>query len=131
MVAAGAFLPNILKVKDAAIKISTAETYRNYVIIYICGIPGVLLGTLMYAVPRVGRKWAMVSSSALMAVSFFIFSTVNSEASNIGLNIMEYFFQSMFNAVLYGWTPEAFPAPIRGTACGYVYYVISLHVYFC
>lgn len=24
----------------------------------------------------------------------------------------------MFNAVLYGWTPEAFPAPIRGTACG-------------
>lgn len=31
---------------------------------------------------------------------------------------MEYFFQSMFNAVLYGWTPEAFPAPIRGTACG-------------
>ena len=32
--------------------------------------------------------------------------------------MMEYFFQSMFNAVLYGWTPEAFPAPIRGTACG-------------
>lgn len=31
---------------------------------------------------------------------------------------MEYFFQSMFNAVLYGWTPEAFPAQIRGTACG-------------
>merc|ERR1712070_1338365 len=30
----------------------------------------------------------------------------------------EYFFQSMFNAVLYGWTPEVFPAPIRGTACG-------------
>lgn len=24
----------------------------------------------------------------------------------------------MFNAVLYGWTPEVFPAPIRGTACG-------------
>lgn len=24
----------------------------------------------------------------------------------------------MFNAVLYGWTPEVFPAPIRGTAAG-------------
>lgn len=24
----------------------------------------------------------------------------------------------MFNAVLYGFTPEAFDAPIRGTACG-------------
>lgn len=22
------------------------------------------------------------------------------------------------SAVLYGWTPEVFPAPIRGTACG-------------
>ena len=24
----------------------------------------------------------------------------------------------MFNAVLYGWTPEAFPAQVRGTASG-------------
>lgn len=31
---------------------------------------------------------------------------------------MEYFFQSMFNAILYGWTPEAFPASVRGTASG-------------
>ena len=62
-------------------------------IIYICGIPGVLTGALMYGVPFVGRKWAMVVSSALMAVSFFAYTTVNSEASNVGLNIMEYFFQ--------------------------------------
>ncbi len=103
-----------------------------------------------------------------MGISLFLFATVNTEASNIGLNAMvcenfgvflpiwylkstcktysgcsfnfldlslslvycskastltsecaqEYFFQSMFNAVLYGWTPEAFPAPIRGTAAG-------------
>lgn len=60
----------------------------------------------------------MVTSSALMAASIFLFSSINSAASNIGFNMMEYFFQSMFNAVLYGWTPEAFPAPVRGTACG-------------
>lgn len=60
----------------------------------------------------------MMVSAALMAASMFIFTTVNTQASNIGLNAMEYIFQSMFNAVLYGWTPEAFPAPIRGTACG-------------
>lgn len=72
----------------------------------------------MYGVPRVGRKWAMVGSSALMGISLFLFAAVNSEASNIGINAMEYFFQSMFNAILYAWTPEAYPAPIRGTACG-------------
>jgi hypothetical protein len=59
----------------------------------------------------------MVGSSALMGVSLFLFATVNTEASNVGLNLMEYFFQSMYNAILYGWTPEVFPAPIRGTAC--------------
>ncbi|KAF6234382.1 hypothetical protein HO173_007415 [Letharia columbiana] len=115
---AGSFLPTILLQKNKAIDISTAETYRNFVIIYVCGIPGVMLGTLMYVIPRVGRKWAMVGSSALMGISLFLFATVNTEASNIGLNAMEYFFQSMFNAVLYGWTPEVFPAPIRGTASG-------------
>jgi MFS family permease len=69
-------------------------------------------------VPRIGRKWAMVISSALMATSLFLFAAINTQASNIGLSAMEYFFQSMFNAVLYGWTPEAFPAPVRGTASG-------------
>lgn len=72
----------------------------------------------MYAAPTIGRKWGMIISSALMALSLFLFATINTEASNLGLNMMEYFFQSMFNAILYGWTPEVFPAPVRGTAAG-------------
>lgn len=72
----------------------------------------------MYGVPLVGRKWAMVVSSALMGISLCLFAVVDTEASNVTLNALEYFFQSMFNAVLYGWTPEVFPAPIRGTAAG-------------
>ena len=80
----------------------------------------------MYGVPRVGRKWAMIFSSALMGVSLFVFATVSTQASYVGLNAMEYFFQSMFNAVLYGWTPEAFPAPVRGTACGIASFWVSL-----
>ncbi|KAL9056683.1 MAG: hypothetical protein Q9206_002654 [Seirophora lacunosa] len=110
---AGSLLPQILLQKNREIEVSTERTYRNYVIIYVCGIPGVLLGALMYGVPLVGRQWGMVISSALMATSLFLFSAINTEASNVGLNIMEYFFQSMFNAILYGWTPEAYPAPIR------------------
>lgn len=111
-------MPKILLEKNNAIHVSKTETYRNFIIINLCGIPGVLLGALMYGVPLVGRKWAMVGSSALMGISLFLFATVNTEVSNVGLNSMEYFFQSMFNAVLYGWTPEAFPASIRGTAAG-------------
>ncbi|KAK4547243.1 hypothetical protein LTR36_000898 [Oleoguttula mirabilis] len=115
---AGTYLPTVLAIKNGAISLSLKFTYRSYIAIYAPGIVGVVLGALMYGVPQVGRKWTMVISSGLMGASIFIFSAVNDEASNIGLNVMEYFFQSMFNAVLYGWTPEVFPAPIRGTACG-------------
>ncbi|CAA9964822.1 Membrane transporter [Pyrenophora teres f. maculata] len=115
---AGTYLPQILAVKNGALDLSLRYTYRSYIFIYLPGVFGVILGTLSYRASRVGRKWTMVVSSALMGISIFLFSSVNSAGSNIGFNVMEYFFQSMFNSVLYGWTPEAFPAPIRGTACG-------------
>ncbi|ORY16955.1 major facilitator superfamily domain-containing protein [Clohesyomyces aquaticus] len=115
---AGFYLPQIIALKNGSLNLSLRYTYRSYIYIYLPGTVGVLLGSLLYRTPTLGRKYTMMLSSALMAISIFVFSTVNSAASNIGLNLMEYFFQSMFNAVLYGWTPEAFPAPIRGTACG-------------
>ncbi|KAF4556982.1 MFS-type transporter-like protein 18 [Elsinoe fawcettii] len=115
---AGTYLPTVLAFKNSEIDVPLRQTYRSYVYIYLPGVVGVVGGAMMYRVPSVGRKWTMVISSGLMATSIFIYSVVNDEASNIGLNVMEYFFQSMFNAVLYGWTPEVFPAPIRGTACG-------------
>ncbi|EGP82662.1 unnamed protein product [Zymoseptoria tritici ST99CH_1A5] len=115
---AGTYLPLILATKNAKINLDLEFTYRSYMAIYTPGIVGVAIGAFMYGMPHVGRKLTMMISSALMGVSIFLFSAANSQASNIGLNTMEYFFQSMFNAVLYGWTPEVFPAPVRGTACG-------------
>ncbi|KAM3073162.1 hypothetical protein ACMFMG_008875 [Clarireedia jacksonii] len=115
---AGSYLPTILARKGAAHHATTAETYRNFVIIYLPGILGVSLGGFMTKVPRVGRRWSMVISSALMATSLFLYAAIDTQAANIGITAMEYFFQSMFNSVLYGWTPEAFPAPVRGTASG-------------
>lgn len=118
MHSAGTYLPTILSRKNSSLDLTVRDTYRSYVWIYLPGIVGVLAGVLCYDLKHIGRKWTMVVSSGLMGASIFIFATVNDQASNIGLNVMEYFFQSMFNAVLYGWTPEAFPAAIRGTACG-------------
>ncbi|KAJ8608645.1 hypothetical protein MRB53_039529 [Persea americana] len=85
--------------------VSLESTYRSYVYIYLPGIAGVLLGVLCYDLPRVGRQITMFVSFALMAVSMFVYTSASSRASGIGLNVMEYFFQSMANAVLYGWTP--------------------------
>lgn len=115
---AGFYLPTIVSAKNASLNLSLKYTFRSYIWIYLPGIAGVILGVLGYDLPHVGRRLTMLIASALMAVSLFLFATVTTEASNVGLNVMEYFFQSMFNAVLYGWTPESFPAPVRGTACG-------------
>jgi len=98
-------LPTILARKNSEIHIGVAETYRDYVIIYLPGIIGVAFGSLMVYLPRIGRFWALLISSILMATSLFLFTAVNTHGSNVGFNAMEYLFQSMFNAVLYGWTP--------------------------
>lgn len=111
---AGSFLPTILARKGSELGLSLRETYRSYVYIYIFGIPGVLAGTSIYS----RRRIALLISSALFGACLFIFTAVHDEATYIGINGLVYFFQSMFNAVLYGWTPEAFPAPVRGSACG-------------
>ncbi|KAI0341309.1 MFS general substrate transporter [Trametopsis cervina] len=117
-VIAGNFLPKFLADRGAEANESTFDTYRNYIIIAVVGVPGVMLGAALIEIPNFGRKWAMVLSSAMMGTSLFLYATITTPAASVGFNAMEYFFQSTFNAVLYGWTPEAFPAAVRGSACG-------------
>ena len=112
------YLPLILSnigIKDNS---SIQDTYKQYMIIYCFGVPGVLLGTGIIET-RLGRKWSMFVSAALMSLSLFLFVVVNTNVGRIGFNAMEYFAQSMFNAILYGWTPEVFPAQFRGSAAGF------------
>ncbi|KAI1816383.1 MFS general substrate transporter [Poronia punctata] len=115
---AGLYLPQILALKNGTASKSLKFTYASYIYTYAPGIVGVLLGAVMYRIPSIGRKWTMTLSSGLMGASIFLFATVDTVPKNLGLFTLEYFFQSMFNAVLYGWTPEAFPTSVRGSACG-------------
>ncbi|KAK4949644.1 hypothetical protein LTR10_011485 [Elasticomyces elasticus] len=111
---AGSFLPTILARKGRDLGLGLHETYRSYIYIYSFGIPGVLAGSLIYG----RRRTALLLSSALFGACLFAFTLVSDQASYIAINGLVYFFQSMFNGVLYGWTPEAFPAQVRGSACG-------------
>ena len=86
---AGTFLPQILALKNGSISLSLKFSYRSYMAIYTPGIVAVVAGAMMYRVPKIGRQLTMIISSALMGVSIFVFSAVNDEASNIGLNMME------------------------------------------
>ncbi|KAJ1036336.1 hypothetical protein NDA13_000216 [Ustilago tritici] len=115
---AGFYLPQMLRAKGAAEDTSIERTYRNYILIYLPGILAVALGATMIEVPKLGRQWAMVVSSALMAVSFFLFTMVETQATSIGANAAEYFAQSFFNCILYAFVPEIYPSQVRGTASG-------------
>lgn len=86
---AGTYLPTILALKNGAISVTLTETYRSYMAIYCPGIVAVVIGSMMYRVPHLGRQLTMIISSGLMATSIFVYATVNTQAANIGLNVME------------------------------------------
>lgn len=86
---AGTYLPAIFAAKNGALGLSIETTYKNYLSIYTPGIVGVVLGSMMYRVPLLGRQLTMLISASLMAVAIFVFATVNTQPANIGLNMME------------------------------------------
>lgn len=68
----------------------------------------------MVEVPGIGRKWSLVFGAIIQGVAMALYTQATTIRASVGLNALEYIAQSFFNAVLYGFTPEVFPAPIRG-----------------
>ncbi|CAD7063997.1 unnamed protein product [Tilletia caries] len=94
------------------------ETYASYIAIYAPGLTATLLAGALYSLNRRAQLLSLIFSSALMAVSLFLYAAVNSWESSIGLNALEYWAQSLFNAMLYAYTPITYPSSIRGTGSG-------------
>ncbi|GAA6001454.1 hypothetical protein JCM5350_000050, partial [Sporobolomyces pararoseus] len=114
----GGFLPLILRQKGIDTSASLDTTYRNYIIVYLPGITATIFGSFLMEIPRLGLKWAMCVAAILMGVSLFLYSVVNSFNGFTGLNLLEYWAQSLYAALLYAYSPTAFPAPVRGSGCG-------------
>ncbi|KAM4055706.1 membrane transporter [Hirsutella rhossiliensis] len=88
--------------QNGAASIGLEHTYASYIYYYGPGIVAVLLGAFDSRVPAIGQKWTMVASAACMGASIFLLSQVDTPAKSEGFFVLEYFFQSMFNASLYG-----------------------------
>ncbi|KAJ5112254.1 hypothetical protein N7532_000299 [Penicillium argentinense] len=109
-----AFLPQYLSSNAT----STYETYRNYAITAVCGIPGPLLSWVMVDIPYIGRKGTMAFSTVVTGVLLFCFTATKDPNVQLVCSSLESFFQMMMYGVLYAYTPEVFPAPNRGTGSG-------------
>ncbi|GAA6042997.1 hypothetical protein JCM8097_003878 [Rhodosporidiobolus ruineniae] len=115
---AGGYLPLILRQKGIDTKRTLNETYLSYVIIKLPGISATILGSFLMEVPHLGRKGAMVLSAGLMGASLFLFSTIESMKAFTGMNLLEYWAQSLYAGLLYGTTPEFFDSKVRGSGSG-------------
>ncbi|CAN8105954.1 unnamed protein product [Discula destructiva] len=98
-----------------------AETYRNYAILSLLGVPGSVLA--YFAVDGrsvfLGRKGTLAVATFVSAVFLFLFvSYGKSEASMLAFSCVEAFVQNIMYGVLYAFTPELFPAPVRGAGTG-------------
>ena len=115
------FIPIYLENKGVQRGKSSLDiTYRNYAIQAVCGIPASLLGGFTVDLKRVGRKGTGTLACLGTGVFLFLFTRANSEAAILGFTCSIAFFQNLVYGLLYSYTPELFPAPIRGTANGLV-----------
>ncbi|KAE8147553.1 MFS general substrate transporter [Aspergillus avenaceus] len=108
-----AFLPQYLSSNT-----TTYETYRNYAITAVVGLPGPVLACYTVDLKYVGRKGTMAVSTMLTGVLLFCFTAVDNPKTQLVCSALESFFQMIMYGVLYAYTPEVFPAPNRGTGSG-------------
>ncbi|PLB49714.1 MFS general substrate transporter [Aspergillus steynii IBT 23096] len=99
---------------------SISTTYRNYAIQAVCGIPASLLGGFTVDLKRIGRKGTGTLACLGTGIFLFLFTRASAEAGVIGFTCAIAFFQNLVYGLLYSYTPELFPAPVRGTANGLV-----------
>ncbi|KAI1173137.1 sugar transporter [Nemania sp. FL0916] len=101
---------------------TSAETYRNYAIISVAGVPGSLLAAYLvdHKSPFLGRRGTLALSTLVSAIFLYLFVTFGTEAGGAQLffTSVEAFCQNIMYGVLYAFTPEIFPAPVRGAATG-------------
>ncbi|EPE09768.1 sugar transporter [Ophiostoma piceae UAMH 11346] len=99
---------------------SLDRTYRNYAIQAVCGIPASILGGFAVDLEKFGRKGTGSLACIATGVFLFLYTRASSSAGVLGFSCAVAFFQNLVYGVLYSYTPELFPAPVRGTANGLV-----------
>ena len=97
-----------------------SQTYRNYAVQAVCGIPASIIGGYSVELKAVGRKGTGALACICTGVFLFLYTRARSSAGVLGFSCAIAFFQNLTYGLLYSYTPELFPAPVRGTGNGLV-----------
>ncbi|PHH90777.1 hypothetical protein CDD83_2668 [Cordyceps sp. RAO-2017] len=99
----------------------SGETYRNYAIASVLGVPGSLLAAWLVdrPSPLLGRRGTLAGSTLVSALFLFLFAALGTTpGAQLAFSCVEAFAQNIMYGVLYAFTPELFPAPVRGAGTG-------------
>ncbi|KAJ2901878.1 hypothetical protein MKZ38_001311 [Zalerion maritima] len=99
----------------------TSTAYSSYMIASLLGVPGSLLAayTVDHSSPFLGRRGTLAISTLMSAIFLFLFvSFGTTPGTQLFFSCVEAFMTNIMYGVLYAFTPELFPAPVRGAGTG-------------
>nr|CBV37365.1 hexose transporter [Colletotrichum graminicola] len=113
-----AFIPSYLETKSSySTNTSLGHTYMVYCIVSSAGVIGPIAAGFCVET-RFGRRWMMAGSAVLTGVFLFAYTAVGTEAADIGFQCATAILGNFEYAIMYAFTPESFPGPVRGTGTG-------------
>ncbi|KAM0431272.1 hypothetical protein ACHAPT_005242 [Fusarium lateritium] len=113
-----AFIPSYLEQKSSySANTSFNHTYMVYCIVSSVGIVGPIAAGFLVET-RFGRRWMMAISSVLTGAFLFAYTSVGTQAADIGFQCATAILGNFEYAIMFAFTPESFPGPVRGTGTG-------------
>ncbi|KAF5004581.1 hypothetical protein FDECE_8911 [Fusarium decemcellulare] len=113
-----AFIPSYLEQKASySANTSFDYTYMVYCIVSAVGIVGPISAGFLVET-RFGRRWMMAISSVLTGAFLFAYTSVGTQAADIGFQCATAILGNFEYAIMFAFTPESFPGPVRGTGTG-------------
>ncbi|KAM5343479.1 hypothetical protein ACJ41O_012016 [Fusarium nematophilum] len=113
-----AFITSYLQTKSSySVNLSLSHTYMVYCIVSAVGMLGPIAAGFCVET-RLGRRWMMAISSVLTGGFLFAYTAVGTEAADIGFQCATGVLGNFEYAVMFAFTPESFPGPMRGTGTG-------------
>jgi hypothetical protein len=94
---------------------SLDDTYAAFTYQAACGVPGSIAAAALVEWGKGGRKFAMSFFTVGAGVILFGLTQAKTSVQVNALTCVASFFQNAFYGVLYGYAPEVFPTPSRGT----------------
>ncbi|TWU78963.1 hypothetical protein ED733_008132 [Metarhizium rileyi] len=112
------FLPTYLENRGLKFQRSQFETWRNYAITNICGIPGPVIAGILCNTRFLGRKYTMSIGALITMAFFFAYTAVNTAVQDLVFTCLIACFLNIYYGTLYAYTPEVLPSAHRGTGNG-------------